>query len=96
MEKTTSLTDLFFHSFNSDGDIQWQGQVLCPIGDYHLIQLYSWIMGEQHDIILVHPSDMLNWKFYRDEGYWRYAAEIEQIKAAHRATLAAQENGTDG
>ena len=40
----------WFHSFNDDGDVEWQGQILSVSSDCYNVQLYSWIDGSPTDV----------------------------------------------
>jgi hypothetical protein len=59
------LTGKFFHSFTADRKLSWQGQVLKHVrGDFYLVQLFEWLMGEPSAKELVPMSGMVGWSFY--------------------------------
>ncbi|HEY0460393.1 MAG TPA: hypothetical protein VGC97_14745 [Pyrinomonadaceae bacterium] len=73
--KTPSEEYTFFHSKNSNGDFNWQGQVVkvLPNGS-SVIQLYSCLDGSPTETKTVRPSEMQDWTFYRTEQDWLDAA----------------------
>src|SRR5690349_12759839 len=45
------------HWMYGDDLVKWQGRVIAAFGDgYYLVQLYSWVMGEPTEQIVVHIS----------------------------------------
>jgi len=71
------LTGLYFHSFDDDGQVGYQGQVLSSVCDgYYLLQLFSWIDGGPSRIITKHISEMSAFCFYENAGEMR--EEYEQ------------------
>src|ERR1700730_13354208 len=72
------LIGLYFLSFRSDGKSYWQGFVLDVLkDDVLLVQLFSWLTGDQTNLQLVPISETLSkndsqagWKFYRDHENW--------------------------
>jgi hypothetical protein len=59
------VVDKWFHSFNQDSGLQWQGQVVERLeGGYYFVRLYEWIMGSPTCLKLVRLEDMLAWEFY--------------------------------
>lgn len=74
-----TLRGKFFHSFDQDAMVEWQGQVLGPsLGGYYLVQLFSWAMGENSNCALVHFSEMTDWYFYQDQESMRYSYDDGQ------------------
>jgi hypothetical protein len=59
-----SLVGSWFHSFNAEGEVRWQGCVVADLGDYYLVQTYEWFMGDPSFQQLASLSDMADWKFY--------------------------------
>jgi len=53
----------FFHSFK-DGKVQWQGVVLNVIGSVCLVQLFSWLTGDDSNQVEVYLDETKNWSFY--------------------------------
>ena len=55
----------FFHSYNKDGLVEWQGKVVSnPEPGIYLVQLYEWIVGAESCRKRVNIQDMIQWKFY--------------------------------
>jgi hypothetical protein len=55
----------WFHTFNEDGVIVWQGQVLKRVdANTYMVQLYDWLIGAPSDRFTIHAREMANWKFY--------------------------------
>ena len=55
----------FFHSFNKDGLVEWQGKVISnPEPGIYLVQLYEWFVGAESCRKLVNIQDMIQWSFY--------------------------------
>ena len=55
----------FFHSYNKDDLVEWQGKVISsPEPGIYLVQLYEWIVGAESCRKLVNIQDMIQWKFY--------------------------------
>lgn len=67
---------MYFHSFNANGSINWQGQVLGhPTSDTVQVQLYSWLTGFKTDAFVVPLAETRGWQFYLDEATWLAHAE---------------------
>ena len=65
--KEFAFVGLWFHSLDSKGDIQWQGQVIKHLGgNRYKVQLYSWIMGEPTTTPAMTFEDLLGCVFYKD------------------------------
>lgn len=63
----------WFHSIEN-GEIKWQGQILSEVTEgKFLIQLYSWIMGEPTDQIVVSVEEIVKWHFYATDEDMRFA-----------------------
>jgi hypothetical protein len=55
----------FFHSYNKDGLVEWQGKVIGnPEPGIYLVQLYEWLVGAESCRKLVNIQDMIPWSFY--------------------------------
>jgi len=52
---TAKLIGKWFHSFDSEGEIKWQGRILAKPDGMYLVQLYDWMIA---------PRDMAGWRFY--------------------------------
>jgi hypothetical protein len=86
----------WFHSYNEEDEIEWQGKILSVDGDYYQAQLYSWIDGGESDIKTVRISDTKDWKFYRTnkqmvESYLTYSEKLERRQREAARTAAAME-----
>jgi hypothetical protein len=68
VEAVNPLVGKFFHSFEADKKtIKWQGIVESEVSsELLLVQLFSWLTGEDIDQVLVPVADMKYWKFYPD------------------------------
>lgn len=70
------LEGKFFHSFDEDNKLNWQGRVLHSMPDeYFLIQLYSWLDGRPTAQRIISFKDMINWIFYASKEEWGWAAD---------------------
>ena len=63
-EQKSNLNGHWFHSFDKSGIKIYQGQVLKQVGNYYLVQLYSWIDGRPTYQKLFLLSHMKEWHFY--------------------------------
>jgi hypothetical protein len=69
------LKGKFFHSFE-EGRVQWQGCVLgSPSPGYYLVQLFSWLSGEQTNQQIVPFEKMTDWYFYDSSEELKYSWE---------------------
>ena len=67
------LKGKFGHRYE-DNAITWQGRILGQVQDTrYLVQLYSWIDGDETDQVLVPIEQLDNWKFYDTEEDWKRA-----------------------
>lgn len=55
----------WFHSFDAEGELKWQGQIVAREGEMLLVQLYDWMDGEPSRRVLVSPKDIADWHLYR-------------------------------
>lgn len=80
-ENENILVGKFFHSFNEDKTVNWQGKVIGQINDnLFLIECFSWILGEQsYSLEIVELNDMKNWFFYRNpkDMRWVYDNKLQ-------------------
>lgn len=62
---TNPLVGKFFHSFDDNKVIIWQGQITDQVReDTFLIQTYDWFIGMNVVSKIVTLKDMANWQFY--------------------------------
>ena len=84
--KRDPLVGKFFHRFQGDV-IDWQGKVLARMkAGLYLVQLFSWLGGEETDQVFVTLAQMRNWKFYRDAELmkWRHERWRDRQAAQER------------
>lgn len=81
------LVGLLGLSFVDSGELHYQFAVNAhlPRGEYYLIQLYEWIIGEPSNQQLVPVQWFIDnhVKFYTNETDWRAAAEDAQRKSEY-------------
>ena len=80
-EPRTTLQGMFFHGVDDAGEIKTQGYVKFVIGNYAMIQFFSWIDGGHTNCRLVELDDLCDIRFYGD----REEMEIAYIKSQKRA-----------
>ncbi len=67
---------MFFHTFNANGSVNWQGEVLeHPTPKTVKVQLYSWLTGHKTDVLVLPIEATRGWQFYLDTATWYYHAE---------------------
>jgi hypothetical protein len=55
----------FFHSFDSGGQMKWQGHILTANGPERWeVELFSWLTGEPNGTETIPVSEMKDWAFY--------------------------------
>lgn len=97
------LVGHYFHTIKEEefeGDI-WQlchqqGQVISEVGEgVYLCQLFSWVVGEEIQRILVKLDQMLDWRFYEtsDEMNFHYRQTFDPRRKALREAQSAKGNG---
>jgi hypothetical protein len=92
--KKDALVGKFFHTFDAQGNIKWQGAVTAePTPGYFLVQLYDWLLGSPNRKELIHIAQMVGWRFYDDADDWRGVGDLsaEDARLAHQA-----EKNTEG
>ena len=78
-----TLKGKFFHTFDEDGYVQYQGQIVDLVGDDIAIVLYlSWPAGSPTYHKAVWVSDIVDegWALYNTDVAWREACEIHLVK----------------
>ena len=69
-----SLVGTYFHSFNPDGTVEWQGCIVAePHTGYFLVETFDWSSGSSFCQHLVRIENMLTWRFYDDADWMRNA-----------------------
>lgn len=62
------LVGRWFHAFDADGALKWQGQVLAAVTtDLFLVHRHEWTAGGPGDQVLVPLAQMAAWAFYDTE-----------------------------
>ena len=81
----SSIVGKYFHSFDDEGDVIWQGKVLEEEQPgWYLIQLYDWLIGAPNECRLVSFNGMTGWIFYGDEEDWRDGYEKLYLRQKYR------------
>jgi hypothetical protein len=84
--KTTDWTTLkgkFFHTFDEDGYVKYQGQIVDLVGDeIAIVQYYDWVVGAPNLHKAVWVSDVVDgaWALYGNPESWNEAFEIHLVK----------------
>ena len=61
------LVEMYFHSTTSDGNINWQGQVIArPEPGWFLVQTFEMMTGAHSACYLLPIEKMEDWLFYQD------------------------------
>lgn len=74
----SGIVGKWFHSYDTNGLVMWQGQVIsAQPEDHYLVQLFSWLTGLENGSKLVKFSAMAEWTFYNSseqmqEYYYKY------------------------
>jgi hypothetical protein len=87
------LVGKWFHSFDAEGYVEWQGHVVSVVGDgIFLVQLYEWIAGMPGDQKVVPLAHMAQWTFYEDaEDMQRAYTDFHERRAEMRVARAVNE-----
>lgn len=65
-ESMETIVGFFFHSFEPNGEVDWQGQVVgTQEGGYLIVELYEWISGINITRKIVPLSIAEQWTFYK-------------------------------
>jgi hypothetical protein len=79
----TTLKGKFFHTFDEDGYVQYQGQIVDFVGEDIAIVLYfEWFTGSPTYHKAVWVSDIVDegWALYGTAEAWQEAYEIHLVK----------------
>lgn len=79
----TTLKGKFFHTFDEDGYVQYQGKIVELIGEDIAIVLYfSWLTGSPTYHKAVWVSDIVDgaWALYNTDVAWREACDTGLVK----------------
>lgn len=80
----TTLKGKFFHTFDEDDYVQYQGKIVDLVGDDIAIALYfDWITGNPTYHKAVWVSDIVDegWALYNTTAAWREACDIGLVKS---------------
>jgi hypothetical protein len=78
-----TLKGKFFHTFDKDGYVQYQGQIVDLVGDDIAIVLYfDWMTGSPTYHKAVWLSDIIDggWALYNTDVAWRDACQNHLVK----------------
>jgi hypothetical protein len=68
MQKLKSTSDgligMWAHTFDEDGDLEWQLQIVRRSGDVYICKLYSWEHGRPTDCVVIPRKKILGLKLY--------------------------------
>lgn len=84
----------FFHTIDKDsGMIKWQGKILKKIETgFYLVQLYSWMFGQELSMRIVDIHEMKSWILYDNCDEMKESWEEGEAAAIqHAATTKQQE-----
>lgn len=74
------LVGHFFHTFNDEGRLRFQGQILgSVVPGYYLCQLFSAFTGEPSSRRIRHVAEMAEWALYSSEEQSHSAAQNLQV-----------------
>lgn len=85
-----TLVGRCFHTFDSEGSVQYQGIVRADLGNgNYLVQYFEWLAGEANTMSIVHISKMLEpeqprrngWQFYEDCEHMTFWYEHRYVKS---------------
>jgi len=80
----TTLKGKFFHTFDEDGYVDYQGKIVDLVGEDIAIVLYfSWATGSPTYRKAVRVSDIVDggWALYNTDVAWREACDIGLVKS---------------
>lgn len=87
IKKPEGYVGLYFHTFNEDGSIQYQGQVDYQLPDGRLIcQLFEWFMGNPNNQETFDLEQTKKWQFYTTEEHWTFNCERLQKKQSAKTS----------
>ena len=81
--KTSKLLNCYFHTFDEDGLVKFQGKVIEQIGHNHFVCVYFGSMTGYPTHKKIHTmQSMLGWEFFNDieEKHKQYDEHMEKHK----------------
>jgi hypothetical protein len=78
--KTSSdgLIGMWAHTFDDDGDIEWQFQIIRRSGDVYICKLYSWTNGRPANCVVIPRNKILSLQLYESSEAMNVAFEKHQ------------------
>ena len=75
--KTSSdgLIGMWAHTFDDDGDIEWQFQIIRRSGDVYICKLYSWTNGCPANCVVIPRNKILSLQLYESSEAMNVAFE---------------------
>jgi len=85
MSDANVLIGKYFHSFDENGRIKWQGQIIGHIApSAYVVQLFEWIAGFESIQKVVDVNDLYGWVIYESDDDMRRAYYSKQaIRMRH-------------
>lgn len=80
--KSDGLVGMWGHTFDADGDIEWQFQIVSRSGDVYLLNLHSWKDGRPTHIMAMNRAKLLGLKLYQSSQSLNVA--LDEYKAARQ------------
>lgn len=75
-KKPTGLVNRFAHTYNDDGEIVYQVEIIAELPEgYYLVQYFDFMMGNESSQGIYHVSEMKGWKIYGEHQDWLDAYE---------------------
>lgn len=76
LPKASMYKGRFFHTFDSDGLVQYQGMVVEEAGDVIEVRHFDWLMGQfGAGAIIVPKAETMGWRWYQSPEEMRYTFE---------------------
>jgi hypothetical protein len=92
--KSTSdgLIGLWAHTFNQDGSIDQQFQIIRRSGDMYICKLYSWVNGRPTNCVVINRNKILGLKLYEscesmNVAFENYMEQRRWRRMAEEATM---------
>ena len=79
----TKLKGKYFHTFDQDGYVEYQGQIIDLVGeDIAIVLHFEWLTGSPTTHKAVWVSDIVDqgWALYNTDKAWVEAFEIHLVK----------------
>src|SRR6266700_3542103 len=87
--RSDGLIGMWLHTFDDDGDIDQQLQIVRRSGHVYLCKLYSWVDGNPSNCVAIHRDKILGLALYESCEAMNAAYERhEQRRKLERQTMA--------